>query len=517
MDIAQRGAAALARARFTFLQKPAAAASLVALADLFFYCHRIGSTLGLFSLALLGLLLLVRPDIVRHRDARLAAAAAALLTLALLYDPSLLGFSLFWIAAALAALLPRAACFGDGWRWAKTLLRHVLVSPIGPFADFRRLKRVGRRRPLGLGRQAPSLILPATGTLVFLLLFAQANPVIADALARLDPTAAFNGFSVLRLLFWLLVLIGLWSLFRPRRFAPASTLEKRREAAPLPGFSLASVTLSLFAFNALFAVQNTLDLAFLWSGGTLPKGMTLAEYAHRGAYPLIATALLAGLFVLVALRPGSGLADSRLVRRLVYLWIAQNVFLVASTILRTLAYIEAYSLTRLRIAALIWMALVAAGLILVCIRIWRQKSGSWLINANLTAALLALAACTVLDLGRIAAGWNVRHARDAGGKGANLDLCYLAALGPSALLPLVELEARTSSPLLKERVGRVRSRTMAALAQDQLDWRGWTYRGARRLAEARSEAQRFRLPAAYAGRHDCTSARPQPLTPQRPR
>jgi hypothetical protein len=243
--------------------------------------------------------------------------------------------------------------------------------------------------------------------------------------------------------------------------------------------------------------------------------MTLAEYAHRGAYPLIGTALLAGLFVLVALRPGSPFAASPLVRRLVYSWTGQNVFLVASTMLRTAAYIEAYSLTRLRIAALIWMALVAVGLVLICIRIWRGKSGGWLINANLFAALLALSACSVVDLGRVAAGWNARHAREAGGKGAYLDLCYLAALGPSALLPLIELEARTRNPLLKERVGSTRIPVMVALAQDQLDWRGWTYRGARRLVEAEREVRRLRLPASYLTWRDCGTPTRQPLTPQR--
>ena len=65
------------------------------------------------------------------------------------------------------------------------------------------------------------------------------------------------------------------------------------------------MTLSLAAFNLIFALQNGLDIFFLWSGAPLPEGMTLAEYAHRGAYPLIATALLAGLFVLVTMRPRS--------------------------------------------------------------------------------------------------------------------------------------------------------------------------------------------------------------------
>ena len=136
------------------------------------------------------------------------------------------------------------------------------------------------------------------------------------------------------------------------------------------------VIVALVAVILIFALQNGLDIAFLWSGARLPDGMTFAGYAHRGAYPLIATALLAGLFVLVTLRPGSPLAASATTRRLVYLWIGQNVLLVASTILRTLDYVDAYSLTRLRIAALVWMALVAAGLVLICWRIWARRSGA---------------------------------------------------------------------------------------------------------------------------------------------
>ena len=110
--------------------------------------------------------------------------------------------------------------------------------------------------------------------------------------------------------------------------------------------------------------------------------------------------------------------------------------------LRTFDYIEAYSLTRLRIAALIWMGLVAIGLVLICYRLLRGRSGAWLINANLLAALLVLGACCTVDLGRMAAAWNVRHARETGGAGAALDLCYLNELGASALLPLIELERR---------------------------------------------------------------------------
>jgi hypothetical protein len=171
--------------------------------------------------------------------------------------------------------------------------------------------------------------------------------------------------------------------------------------------------------------------------------------------------------------------------------------------LRTFDYIEAFSLTRLRIAALVWMALVAVGLVLICIRLWRRKSARWLINANLAAALVALSACSAVDLGAIAARWNVRHALEVDGPGVPLDLCYLNQLGPSALLPLIELESRPIRPRFRERVSWTRNLIMDRLATSQGDWHGWTFRGARRTAEAKRRIAERRLPRFSANVRHC--------------
>jgi hypothetical protein len=277
-----------------------------------------------------------------------------------------------------------------------------------------------------------------------------------------------------------MVLTLAWSLLRPRRrrVLPAG---KARPAAEVAGVSIASVTLSLIVFNALFALQNGLDAVILWGGAGLPAGLTLAEYAHRGAYPLIATALLAGLFVLVALDPRRPTAKVPLIRILVVLWVGQNLFLVASSILRTLDYVQAYSLTRLRIAALVWMGLVGLGLVLICWRMLRGRSGAWLINANAAAALVVLVAACGIDLGAVAAAWNVRHARELGGQGPELDVCYLRRLGPSALVSLVEAERASTSPELTDRLAWAREWTLIDLRARQADWRAWTPRDALRL------------------------------------
>jgi Domain of unknown function (DUF4173) len=482
---------------FSFFFKVAGALALAWAADGLFFLQRAGTTLGAYALLILMLFAAVRPAAFRAWPARTALVVAFLFALLLAADPSFLALWLYWTALTMAALLPRTARFDDGWRWAHRLALHACIAPFVLVRDRIILNKAkARRGPGRIVRRALVLILPAIGSLVFIALFAAANPLIGDLLARIDLVPDFGGELVGRLIFWSIVLGALWSVLRPPRVRLAPEAPGGDPELALPGVSVPSVALSLAAFNAIFALQNGLDLAFLWSGAALPDHVTLAEYAHRGAYPLIATALLAGLFVLITLRPGSATARSSAIRLMVTLWIAQNLLLVASTMLRTFDYIEAYSLTRLRIAALIWMGLVAIGLALICYRLLRGKSGAWLINANMLAALLALGFCASVDLGRMAAAWNIRHAREAGGRGTALDLCYLNSLGSSALLPLVEMEARPRLPdELRMRLAWLRTRTLTALAASQADWHGWTLRGADRLATARMLVAEHRLPA----------------------
>ena len=177
------------------------------------------------------------------------------------------------------------------------------------------------------------------------------------------------------------------------------------------------MTRSLILFNVMFALQSALDLTYLWGGASLPNGMTYAHYAHRGAYPLIATALLAAGFVLIAMRPGGPAEQSRLIRPLVLLWTGQNVLLVVSSIFRLDLYVAAYSLTYLRLAAFIWMGLVAVGLVLMLIQIKLKKPNSWLITANAISLAMVLYGCCFISAPRLVASYNVEHSRENGGTG----------------------------------------------------------------------------------------------------
>ena len=476
----------------SFALKASAALALVVVADLLFWGHDIGSAVGGFALLVTLAATALHPAARRDRKAGWALLSATVLSLVLAWAPSSMAWVLFWATLSLAVLLPRAARFDDAWRWTQRLVAQAVVSLAGPWLDLARARKTNRAAQAWNGRAAGALLaLPVVGGGVFLALFAAANPVIATALSALR-FPAFSADLFFRALFWLIVLTLAWGVLRPRR-RRALPVGKTKATVAIAGVSVASVTLSLIVFNALFALQNGLDAVILWGGAGPPAGLSLAQYAHRGAYPLIATALLAGLFVLVALDPRRPTAKVPLIRILVVAWVAQNLFLVASSILRTVDYVEAYSLTRLRIAALVWMVLVGLGLVLICWRMLRGRSGAWLINANAAAALVVLTAGCVVDLGAVAAAWNVRHAREVGGKGPELDVCYLGDLGPSALVSLVALERASTSPDLIDRVAWVRERALIDLRAQQADWRAWTVRDGLRLSRVEAMAREHPL------------------------
>lgn len=476
----------LQRPRGTIYLKMALAVAIIAVGDIALFQHELfPAGLGILGLALVGALVIAQPSVLRDRRALFALVLAAAYAFAMIYDASFLAFVMFGLVLGMALLLPRTGVFDDGWRWLQRLGFHSLFAVAGPLPDLARIARVRRKRghvAHGPRQILPLVMLPLVGTLVFLWLFAEANPVIEGWLANLA-LPSVDESTLGRLVLWTVLVWVSWWTLRPRmtRFL-FGTFDGSGDI-DIPGVSTTSVLLSLIAFNVIFLLQNAMDAAWLWGLVPLPEGMTLAEYAHRGAYPLVVTALLTALFVLVALRPGSPTASRPLVRRLVVLWIGQNLFLVFNAALRTVDYVEAYSLTVMRISALLWMVLVAIGLVLVVWRMLAGKSAGWLINTNLAAAGLMLSVVCFVDLGAVAAQWNVRHAREVGGKGTHLDLCFLTFQNGSSLLPLIELEQRNLAGAFGERVNNVRRQVHFRLI-DRINEGGWQIRDAQRLDKA---------------------------------
>jgi hypothetical protein len=321
---------------------------------------------------------------------------------------------------------------------------------------------------------------------VFVALLSAANPLIESGLGALNPGPWLAGVTWGRVLFWLFVFSAIWPFVAVRVRAFARPEQDRRGPVAASGlwallFGQAAVLRALVLFNLLFGVQTVLDLMFLWSGRRLPDGLSYADYAHRGAYPLIFTALLAGVFAILASRPEREVGRSRLVRALALVWIGQNLLLTGSAILRLKFYVAAYALTELRLAALIWMGLVAAGLALIVARVVLGRSTGWFIRANVLVLGVTLYVCGFVNFPGFVAMYDVRHCVEVAGDGPPLDVDYVESLGPQAIPALDFYAVRTEMGSQKcvfpraDYANDSRQQLIGQLGYHARDWRGWDF------------------------------------------
>jgi len=581
----------LALVRFGFPALIGVSLVTAALADFLFYKHVVGWTLGGFVAWMLLIILVRNGRALLLGRRRLWGWALSVMTVglcvSLVLEPGVLAVVLALIALGSLAMLRRGegAMLGWGWLgrlgavWALALVRPVMDTQVVNRWQRRAVKLGGRAVSfVRLGWAVAGVVVPAVLSLIFLGLFALANPVVqqwfssvsqrvGDFLSNVTEYVTFG-----RVMLWYLALVVCWGLLRHRgtrrrvvRGRPSQTVassardaaygdrhpihfaaERKRgqagddaEQPDQAGFIRATEQVSqdidktvwitgrtrnlivrcLVAMNIVFAVQLVLDSRYLVLGDSLPEGMTYAEYAHRGAYPLIFTALLAAALVLAVFRPGGIAQRSVWARRLVLLWILQNVALVVSAVWRLGAYVDVYSLTRLRVAAGVWMLMVAGCLFLLLWRIARQRDNAWLTRWAMGWGLVVLWVCSFVPFDPAIVRYNVLNCEELGGHAGPIDVAYLQALGPDAL-PAVDLliqklppehasaasgyeqgrndyvvqaeygrwsggrrgdawqEPSQAVPTLGEALGNLRAELKGELDEDLSDWRGWTARRA---------------------------------------
>lgn len=467
---------------------------LTILADWLFWNQPRGWTIGAYGLLLTGVLMAWERRLPRRAPALLVTAALIALLLQCLEEPGTLV-----VALSLLGLFTLALILREGWSASATdwLRRWASLATVGWQSVLQDAIAGCRAHDADRGFAQPVVrfvrrwSLPLLLTVVFFVLFAVANAVLSrwledawhslrELLRRLLDRLPAGG----RVLMWTLIGVSVWALLRFRsgpatsRLGAGLVVSTTWPAQPSPAF----VVRCLALFNTLFALQTALDVRYLWGGAELPQGLTYAQYVHRGAYPLVGAAILAAVFVLVTFGADSHERPMRWARRLLYIWLVQNLFLIVSAAWRLRLYVDAYSLTRPRVAGAIWMLLVLCGLVWILLRIIGRRSNAWLVNANTVTALMVLYVCAFIDFDGRIAGFNVAHCREVRGYGQPIDLPCLEHLGPETLPALVYLVDKSGDPTVLPAAYAAFERLKAGLQADADSWRGWTWRR-QRLAQ----------------------------------
>lgn len=468
------------------LWRAAIALVFIVLADGLFWGQPQGWTIGAFGAGLLVAILAVpRQQPGSKRELPLTMIVAAL-GLRCVYEPNPLCIILGSLGLVTLALCRREGWTRDAWIALQRCLHFLFCGLAGALAEIGQgVGAVLRRIPTGNAAQwlrgwIVALLLGG----LFVGLFALANPLIRRTLESLWPHLNFDALphpSIGRLMFWLATAAAIVTLLRHVTGIAQPENTSAGDDPPWLAilFSPQAIRRGLILFNLLFIVQTVLDIRYLWGGAALPDGLTYAQYAHQGSYALILATLLAGAFALLAFRPGRDPSALHLERKLLYVWLGQNLFLVISAGWRLWLYVGAYSLTRWRVAAAIWMLLVACGLVWIIVRIARDYSGRWFVNASAATVIVALLLVALVGIDAPIAQFNVRHCAEILGPGhPEADVDYLGELGPEALPALAWLESQRPN---HDHAPAWRA-TIAALSQELRvmsgNWRSWTLRRA---------------------------------------
>ncbi|MEX3016176.1 DUF4173 domain-containing protein [Gymnodinialimonas hymeniacidonis] len=450
---------------------------LIVLADISFWDQTPGLSMALFCMGLSAAMIAFKPVKATRREWAIAMGFALVCNLPVIEhaQPLSYAFSVGGIASLLAWVAQ-----GTLIRWSEALTPFIRASSDGLILLPTRVIGAARSRKFGTDWKAlaRAYLLPISVAQIFVALFAVANPLFERTLASATDIGPLRGETLLRILFWGAAACILWPYLNTRALRQDAAFDIALPNGDLSaGFlNAGSVRLSLILFNAIFAVQTLSDLTILTGGVALPEGMTYAEYAHRGAYPLLVTALLAGLFAALTHKM---VAEDKRMRWLVYAWLGQTLLLVCTAAFRLSLYVQAYALTHLRIAAFIWMGLIALGLILVVIQIVQARSLGWLIRWNAATALATLYLCTFVNFTHIIADHNL----SADIPIERLDLTYLCGLGEQVISAMWEY-----GPVHDDVQCGTQGRP--SIAFDDIDsWQEWGFR-------------RWRLEAYLTAHHD---------------
>ncbi len=376
--------------------------------------------------------------------------------------------SLTFLVAGTAQLAAWIAAGDAGWPGIRAALLLPFRGLVQAARDIVALARgprgwTGTEGRIGslLRDWAPALVLG----LVFAGLIALANPVVDRWVQGLGGWRFLPDLSLSRLVLWVMLAVALWPFLRLGLIPPRAAAPPRPPAIVAAILTEGAVTRALYTFNLLFLVQTAMDLTYLWGGVHLPAGMTYAEYAHRGAYPLLATALLAGAFALLAQPHLGGRRDLRM---LLLLWVGQNLLLVCSSLLRLDLYVGGYGLTRLRFAAAVWMGIVAIGLAVMLVQVATGRRPGWMIARSAVAGAVTLWAVCFVNVDGLIARTNLALFGDRADFGY---LCHLSDGALPALADWTSVSGQNGVMLCHDLFWYVTPEI-----REPQDWREWGFR-----------------------------------------
>jgi hypothetical protein len=499
----------LVAARERVLSVIAVTAVLTWLGDFLLWGSSPGISAAIYGCAL-AVTLLALPG--SDRPSRAAWIAAALLGVSSVATTMEISFTNLAVTIALLAVIMGERHFRElagGWtRWSESFAAWLAAPERCPwlfrsfaeseFANVGFDRMMGDRAARGFQIVAPAACL----AVIFSVVLGCGNAVFGELLARsareLTHWVLSFDFSFARCLLWIVLATFALALVRPRQ----ASAQPRFWARPVPSFFRADLVVALWqscavfaVLNVLFFVVNTIDVIYLWNHAGLPANVSLSEFVHQGVYSLIFAVLLSAVVIAGVFQQEANVTRHRALKALAWVWIAQNLLLIAGVFLRLKLYVDAYQLSELRVYVGCFLLLVTAGFSLLALHVARSGSLGTLLWRNVLATFALFFVMQFPDVAGGVARFNVRQWEREPGR--TLDLKYLEALGPGAWPALTAVATSRESDRSAVREAREMILRLAAAELDERTKRDWRSFQARRDTHGReliAAATRLQIP-----------------------
>lgn len=344
-----------------------------------------------------------------QKEVAVTAVGTFLSALAVVGNDSDLAKSIFWISLILfigfikhasVRFLPLVAAAG---------LSNLVTSPWKMFQEY--TSKMHQVNSFGyMLKQAVNWLVPIGLFTIFLLIYYLANDKFAgiiDTLTDLFFTPNTQGIAIEQVFLFLLGSLVVGAIFFTNPFTSTFSNwqehlnvnlmrnRKKRFAAyfnPLvlkSRFKLSIITLTLL--NALICIVNLTDLIYVWFSRRALTASELSLYVHEGTNLLIFAILLAAVILLVIFRRNLNFfPDNEGLKKLAYIWIGQNIFMVLSVAIRNFQYSHNFGLTHKRIGVFLFLLIVLVGLVTLFLKIRDKKSHYFLWHRNSWSVYLVL-------------------------------------------------------------------------------------------------------------------------------
>lgn len=327
------------------------------------------------------------------------------------------------------------------------------------------------------------VMMPVAALAGFGTLFVMANPDLARTVADGFRTAfewvrtQIERFRIgwAEPFFWIAVAWIVAGLFRPitwNESAAEPTFDRpEEENAPSPLYP--AIRNTLVTLIVLFAAYLAFEFQTLWLR-EFPKGFHYSGYAHEGAAWLTAALALATAVVSAIFR-GRMLTDPSLprVRRLTWIWSAQNLLLAVAVYHRLFIYVGFNGMTRMRTVGLLGISAVVVGFVLTIWKIVHRRDFWWLVRRDLWTLAIAVFLFAVLPVDAMVHTYNVRRIL-AGDSAPSVQISVhpIDSHGAMVLRPLVH----APDPVIRDGIRALlaqRQNEVAIELQSQ-ERQGWT-------------------------------------------